>query len=193
MIIRKATLGLHHVYMSLYMSLYVKRTTDGGNCLIAWFGAPALGIVHVLFPFPCSDPFQARPTLSSRKGFVMQLTIPAGLALARQGRRMQHPQLQLQISLFSILYYSSGLVSVCSCGCGCKCCIRCNREYPQMCSTRAREVSVGCLPRVSRVGPQHFVHKNALLRLQPMGTRFLSLFTTSHCDYDLPVLTPSDP
>ena len=59
MIIRKATLGLHHVYMSLYMSLYVKRTTDGGNCLIAWFGALALGIVHVLFPFPCSDPFQA--------------------------------------------------------------------------------------------------------------------------------------
>ena len=101
--------------------------------------------------------------------------------------------MQLQISLFSILYYSSGLVSVCSCGCGCKCCIRCNREYPQMCSTRAREVSVGCLPRVSRVGPQHFVHKNALLRLQSMGTRFLSLFTTSHCDYDLPVLTPSDP
>ena len=74
MIIRKATLGLHPVYMSLYMSLYVKRTTDGGNCLIAWFGALALGIVHVLFPFPCSDPFQARPTLSSRKGFVMQLT-----------------------------------------------------------------------------------------------------------------------
>ena len=107
MIIRKATLGLHHVYMSLY----VKRTTDGGNCLIAWFGALALGIVHVLFPSPCSDPFQAQPTLSSRKGFVMQLTIPAGLALARQGRRMQHlqPQLQLQISLFSILYYSSGL------------------------------------------------------------------------------------
>ena len=129
MIIRKATLRLHHIYMNLY----VKRTTDGGNCLIAWFGALALGIVHVLFPFPCSDPFQARPTLSSRKDFVMRLTISAGLALARQGRRMQahlQPQLQLQVSLFSILYYSSSLVTVCSCGCRCRCCIRCNREYP---------------------------------------------------------------